>query len=275
MGTFLKYVTAHNAAAWRDEIFAALRRPSGVSSKDPQNPWSLGRDEELEKIRLWIRDAVNPASDLSQLYRKLDPGLDLEGDILKSLQAFARTPGFGPLEAHYSLRMLWRVLLRRYAIQEARVVGRELANGEGRPWRYLRHLSYYYPRLFVGVMLGFFTLGASSGVADAISALRLRPWWPVVPLVSILLVSLLAAAEVERRIGHAPGRKIVARALRIAVFGALYAASLAGVIYLGAADLGFTVCHYGPVPVMWASVALILGFVFQLFWQDRSIGEPL
>jgi hypothetical protein len=125
--------------------------------------------------------------------------------------------------------------------------------------------------LLVGVLLGFFTLGASSGVTDGIQALRFHTWWPV-PVACVTLVSLLAFADVERRVGRG---KIAARACRIVGFGVLYAALLAWSLYGGAAALGLTRCHFWPVPVMWGSVALVLGFVFQLFWQDRSIGEPL
>jgi len=164
--------------------------------------------------------------------------------------------------------------MRRYAIPEARQIGRLLAQGESHGWRWLRQTAYYYPRLLVGVLLGFFTLGASSGVTDAILSLRYSVWWPV-PVASLMLVSLLAVADVERRVGRGPGNQILKRALGITGFGALYAALLAAAIYWAARGLGLTGCHYWPVPMMWASVALTLGFVFQLFWQDRSIGEPL
>ncbi|MBZ5724343.1 MAG: hypothetical protein LAP87_05040 [Acidobacteriia bacterium] len=274
MDSFLNYVTTHNAPAWRDEIFATLRHPDPPGAKNVRGEWSLEHERDLERIRLWIREAVNPASDLAQVYRKLQPGLDLEEDILTGLPAFERTPGLGPLEAHYSLRMLWRVLLRRHAIREAKQAGALLAAGEGRAWRCARRLSYYYPRLLVGVLLGFFTLGASSGVASAIETLRFHAWWPV-PVGSIVLVAFLAVADVERRVGRVPGKTILARALRVLAFGIVYAALLAGIAYRVAAAVGLTACHYGPVPVMWGSVALVLGFVFQLFWQERSIGEPL
>jgi hypothetical protein len=273
MDSFLKYVTAQNAPAWRDEIFAALGGHC-APVKHPPNQWSLEREADLERIRLWIRDAVNPGSDLAQVYRKLEPCLSLEEDIVASLPAFEKTPCFGSLEAHYSLRMLWRVLLRRYALAEARQVGALLAPGEPLHWRFKRGASYCYPRLFVGVLLGFFTLGASSSVTDAILTLRLHAWWPV-PVGCVVLVALLAVTDVERRVGRIHGKKIIARSAWIVAFAALYAGLLAGIVYWAASAMGLAPCRFGPVPVMWASVALVLGFVFQLFWQDRSIGEPL
>ena len=78
----------------------------------------------MERIRFWIQEAVRPGSQLAQLYRQLEPDFDLEDDIVRSLPAFERTPCFGKLESHYALRMLWRVLMRRYGLMRAGRAGR-------------------------------------------------------------------------------------------------------------------------------------------------------
>ena len=269
MDTFLRYITAHNAPAWRDEIFAVLPGPDSARAE-----WSLEREEDLERIRLWIREAVRPTSDLAQLYRKLE--LDLEDDIVRSFPAFEKTPCFGPLEAHYSLRMLWRVLLRRYAIRKAREVDGPLAPYEtGGFWRYWRIKDVYFPRLLVGVLLGFFTLGSSSGIVDTIYRMRCHCWWPLAPAVCVAGVFLLAFADVQRQVGRLSPPEIASRAGRVLIFGALFAVLGGAVQWLRAVALAYGVDRYGAIATMCAGVALLLGFVFQLFWQDRSIGEPL
>jgi hypothetical protein len=236
----------------------------------------LEREDDLERIRLWIREAVRPTSDLAQLYRKLEPGLDLEDDIIRSLPAFEKTPCFGPLEAHYSLRMLWRVLLRRYAFREALQVDRRLASYErGGFWRRWRIKDWYFPRLLVGVLLGFFTLGSSSGIVDTIYRLRSHRWWPLAPAICVAGVFLLAFADVQRQVGRLSPKRIASRAGRVLLFGAFYAAFGGAVQWLRMLVLNYGVDNYGAVATMCAGVALLLGFVFQLFWQDRSIGEPL
>jgi hypothetical protein len=274
MDTFLNYVTAQNAPAWRDEIFAGLRIPSTVSDKGRCHGWSLEREGELARIRFWIQEAVRPGSQLAQLYRQLEPDMDLEEDIVRSLPAFERTPCFGKLESNYALRMLWRVLMRRYGFARAVQAGGYLSRSEGLAWRIWRRKDYLLPRLAVGVLLGFFTLGASSGVVDAIYRLRLETWWPV-PVACLLIVALLSLADVQRRLGRAAFGVILRRAIAIAGFGAVYAAFGARLLYWVGEKLGYSVCHYDAEVTMCGGVALLLGFVFQLFWQDRSIGEPL
>jgi hypothetical protein len=274
MDTFLKYVTAQNAPAWRDEIFAGLQVPSTISGGGQRPGWSLEREGDLERIRFWIQEAVRPGSQLAQLYRELEPEFDLENDIVRSLPAFERTPCFGKLESHYALRMLWRVLMRRYGFVRAGQVGRYLSRGESWVWRWWRRKDYLLPRLAVGVLLGFFTLGASSGVVDAIYKLRLATWWPV-PVVCLVVVGMLSLTDVQRRLGRARFRAILSRAIAVVGFGVFYAASGAGLLYWHGGKLGYSVCHYEAEVAMCGGVALLLGFVFQLFWQDRSIGEPL
>jgi hypothetical protein len=141
-------------------------------------------------------------------------------------------------------------------------------------WRWWRRKDYLLPRLAIGVLLGFFTLGASSGVVDAIYKLRMATWWPV-PLACLLIVGALALTDVQRRLGRARASVILRRSLVIVGFGAFYAATGAWLLYWGGGKLGYSVCHYEAEVTMCGGVALLLGFVFQLFWQDRSIGEPL
>jgi hypothetical protein len=262
MDTFLNHVTVQNAPAWRDEVFSVLNAPQ------PAN------ETGLESVREWIREAVNPNTALSQYYRTLE--LDLEDDIARSLPAFRVSPYFGPREACYSLRMLWRVLLRRHAIGAARAVDRELAaTKEKWIWRWSRRKDYLHPRLAVGVLLGFFVLGSSTGIVDTIYRLRLHWWWPATVAACAMVVYLLAVAHVQRQVGRMPVKEILLRAGRVVVLGVLYAALGAGLQWLRTSLLAYEAPNYGPIAAMCGGVALLLGFVFQLFWQDRSIGEPL
>jgi hypothetical protein len=267
----LQHLTPENVGTRRDEIFKAVRKPDCLAG------WSLEREPALARVRLWIREAVRPGSDLAQLYRELAPDLDLEDDILESLPAFDQTPCFGPCAAHYSLRMLWRVLLRRYAIKKSDAVAAKLAQyEEDEPaWRRWRWKDRLFPRLAVGVSLGFFILGSSSGVVDTIYRLRFYWWWPATVAASVAVVYLLAVAQVQRQVGRLPIREIRSRAWRIVRFGALYAALGAGLQWLRMCLLRYGAPDYWPIAAMCGGVALLLGFVFQLFWQDRSIGEPL
>ena len=254
-----KHLTAQNASAWRDEIFAA---------------WvANGTPADAERVRFWIREAVNPESQITQLYRMLE--LDLEADILRSLPAFEGDAYIGRLERHYSLRMLWRVLFRRHAISAARRVGQELQKTETRVWRWWRRKDYLFARLGVGVLLGFFSLGASSGVLGIFDRARFLGWWWMIPGFSLVLIFGMALAEVQRRVGRIAFRLILGRAVRIVCWGALYSALGAVIQWWGAGEIGCRDGYFWRTAVMCGAAALLLGFVFQLFWQDRSIGEPL
>jgi hypothetical protein len=83
----------------------------------------------------------------------------------------------------------------------------------------------------------------------------------------------LAVAEVQRRVGRRSWSVIVSRAAIITGVGTVYAAIGGWLVYRGGDSLGLTSsCRFAAAG---ASIAFLLGFVFQLFWQERSIADPL
>ena len=188
-------LTANNAARARDEILHYARK---------------GGLEDLETVRIWIREAVRPQSHVAQLYRVLE--LDLEEDICVCLRAFESNPAHGAMASSYGLRMLWRVLMRRYAFWHAWSVGKRLRTYERLGlWLIIRRSSYLMPRLMVAVFAGFLLLSSSSTLMDILFRTSDKPWRAGVTMIALIVVYLLAAAEVQRRIGRASRGKLLIR----------------------------------------------------------------
>jgi hypothetical protein len=258
MDHLLTFLNSWNFQALREEIFYPLRRG------DPS-------PEELNRVRAWMREALKPGSHTAQLYRILE--VDLDGDILRAVPAFLPSPHLGLCDSRYALRMFWRVLFRRCAIHHAWRMARFLRTNETLPWRLWRLKEYLMPRLLVGVLLGFFILLASSGLIDVFQHLQYKATWYVVPAVFLLFVLGLAFANVERQIGRSSGPVLFRRSFALAVYGLVYAGVGAMVHYWGAPRLYYQVTR--PFVCLCAASAMLLGFVFQLFWQDQALGDPL
>ncbi len=246
-----------NFQATREEIFHPLR---GDSSP-----------EERERIRSWMREAVKPSSQIAQLYRVLE--IDLDGDIVRAAPAFRSTLHYGRYDSRYAFRMFWRVLFRRCAICHARRLGPYLRPTESLPWRLWRVKDYFMPRLIVGVLMGFFILLSSSGLIDVFQHLQNDRYWFIVPVVFLVFVLGLAITNVQRQIGRSSGPALFRRSLGLVAYGAVYACIGAAVHYWGAPRLCYRVTF--PFVVLCAASAMLLGFVFQLFWQDQALGDPL
>jgi hypothetical protein len=238
----------------------------------------LWRGRDRVRVCAWFEDTLNPDSFKYQCYRIY--GLNVDRDIERAAWYLRkkRTP-LVKEEAEYALRQMWRFLLRNYAVRESCRIGRILNEwGEPWPWRVWRWKDRFFPRLFVGVVAGFLLLSASSELTSILESIaepesgRDAWFWGLIAAGPIIVL-LLAIAEVQRRVGRRPWPVIVGRAAIITALGIVYAAVGAGVIYVGSEPLGKVVC--GRFAEVCASMALLLGFVFQLFWQERSIADPL
>ena len=93
------------------------------------------------------------------------------------------------------------------------------------------------------------------------------------PALFLLFVVALAFANVQRQIGRASGVSLFGRSLVLTVYGIVYASAGAAIHYWGAPRLGYVVT--GPFVCLCAASAMLLGFVFQLFWQEQALGDPL
>jgi hypothetical protein len=259
MDHLLTFLNSWNFQAWREEVFYPLR--SGAE----RSP------EDLDRVRAWMREAVKPGSKTAELYRVLE--VDLDGDILRAVTAFLPSPHLGHCDSRYALRMFWRVLFRRCAICHAWRLARYLKVNESFPWRVWRVKEYLMPRLCVGVLLGFFILLASSGLIDVFQHLQYSPRWYLAPAVFLLFVVGLAFANVQRQVGRFSGPTLFRRSLVLTGYGIAYAGLGAAIHYWGAPRLCYEVT--GPFVCLCAASAMLLGFVFQLFWQDQALGDPL
>ena len=237
----------------------------------------------VECRRDWILEAAGPGSFIQEQYRKME--WDFEADVLATMGAFAVGGGYNLEDAGRDLRLIWRCLMGRYAFGAALKVGRQLWKNENSPsrrfltlemmdrisWRLWRGKDYLIWRLGIAVLVGFVLLASSSGCRTMIERIDGR-WlaWHFVAL-ELAVVYFLALAEVQRRIGRRRWwRVLLWRALWVTVAGALW--SLPGSVLLQ--FIGWPGVPKG-VLALCAATAVLMGFVFQLFWQDRSIGDPL
>jgi hypothetical protein len=234
------------------------------------------------KVRAWAIESIDSSSRLAQCYRKLQA--DIDGDLARASEYFSlnrvspapdqEAPEILRHQFQYELKYVWRYLLRRYAFREALQVHQALAELEEPPgWRLWRLKDLLMLRVAVGVLLGFLVLSSSGYLYDA--AFRAAPglyFW-VWLVAGVLLVLGMAAAEVQRRVGRRPCRVILVRAVWIAAAGFAYGAFGSGIQYFAGRDLGFGLTP--RVAVLCGVTAVLLSFVFQHFWQEQSIGDPL
>jgi hypothetical protein len=220
--------------------------------------------------RDWIMEAADPRTFLHEQYRKME--WDPEAEIREHRSAFCPGSGYYKEDASRDLRQIWRSLMGRYAFGAAiSVEGRIWELEKKIPWRLWRWKDLAIWRLGIAVLVGFVLLASSSGTMAMIERLDgLGMAWCFVA-VELGVVFFLALAEVQRRVGRRPWwRVLLRRAFGVTVGGALWAAPGAALQYW----LKRTTPPLG-VLALCAATAVLMGFVFQLFWQDRSIAEPL
>ncbi len=232
------------------------------------------RTDSLE-VRGWILQAALESDSLSaQYYRAF--GENLDADIVASAYAFAEDGDLEREEGSYYLRRLWRVLLRNYALCDALHIDTTLSNMDERGWRWWRRKDLLLWRLAVGLFAGHIILWSSSGLMEFLDRVQCRPLWAAgIGLASLLVVAALAVVDVQHRVSRRAWTVIFGRALLIVGIGVLYATAFGAGIYILASQL---VQYYAPHPLkslLVGSIALVLGFVFHLFWQEGSLGDPL
>ena len=231
--------------------------------------------KDLAEIREWFKAALTPNSREGECYRILGPSL-LDEDIVACLPAFVpkRDLGFGPLESQYVLRQLWVFLFRRYAFSEAKAVAGSLS--EERHWfnRVWRFKDWLLWRLMVGIFAGFLLLGSNSSLIQILDKAHECFRWQVAILGLCLAFSFfIVFFDLERRIGCAGWRVMVPRLFHVLVRALIYACLGGLVQYFGARSLGFIAPR--EFVVLCSAAAIVLGFLFQLIWQEHSIGDPL
>jgi hypothetical protein len=223
-----------------------------------------------ERKREWMLEAVDPRTYIHEQYRKME--WDLEADIRKTASAFCPGEGYYQEDASRDLRQIWRSLMGRYAFCAAISIETRVWKLEKKvPWRLWRWKDMAIWRLGIAVLVGFGLLASSSGITAMIE--RIDGLWLAWHFVAaeLVVVFLLALVEVQRRVGRRPWwRVLLWRAFVVTAAGALWAlpgAALQNWLRRPALPLGtLGLC---------AATAVLMGFVFQLFWQDRSIAEPL
>lgn len=232
-----------------------------------------------DDIRCWVRKAIRSTSLLNQLYRYygIDPDgkeVSIEEDVARASEQFRPGKGILEEEALYALRVMWRFLMRNYAVPEARQIDRVLRTlHEPAFWRTWRNVSYCFPQLAVAVAVGYLVLTGCSTVLGLLGKISQHTAGVCVcAALALTAAFFLGMADVQRRVG---------RRLRVMLCrsGWLF---LVGVAYT---SIGFFIhwflWWYLDIAFDWkyalliSTAALPLGFLFQLFWQEQSIGEPL
>lgn len=232
------------------------------------------RNAPVLYLRQWGLLTIARGSLLHDFYRAL--ALDMDGDLEASAKAIATFPN-KPMARDW-LKSIRRFSYRHYSYRLAGVVNGLLDGHEqSRLWRIWGRKDWLNLRLGVGVGAGFLLLGASSSLTDYLSAAHntAMAWWVGIPaLTAVLLMSL---QEVQSVVGRVPD--LWSRTWCLFLRGIGY--GLAGAATAKWLNSGLErKPPLGP-PAEWTfyllcgCVAMLLGFVFQLFGLDRSIGEPV
>ena len=233
-----------------------------------------GRDWPEEE-REWVKCLTKADSPLADLYRMYSHALRVDVDevVARGCQAFEPGKGCNKTEALYHLRWAFRFLMRDYAVCHAGRVGAVMHRlGEPWPWRAWRGLAYLLPRLAVGILAGYLFVHGSSGLQWWIERFAQDGHWWVAACLFLVGALLLGVADVQRRVGRRLGPLLVRSGVLFTV----------GLIYAGAGCATHWMLHCWwrvtfrcQEAVLWAAAALLVAFTVQLFWSDRSIGEPL
>lgn len=231
-------------------------------------------EEDRKEVREWVEAALTPGSEVWEIaYRTLN--FDLEAHVRACLPAFLPTGEYSQRLSSRALRRLRRGLLGCYAFSAARAVARELARQpeEGKGWVLWIWKDYLLPRLAVAVLLGYLLVVGNSGLLEILSRAQTRGGWvAAICVFSVLCTCLLALAEVQRRVGR--NLRLLFKGSAMLTLNSLCWTALGGVVqYYGARSLDMAVSV--PFVLLSAATALAFAFLAQLFWQDRSIGEPL
>ncbi len=226
-------------------------------------------------VREWITATEGSrASEHRQWYRVY--GEDLDGDILHAASCFAPDARYQKQEACYDLRRLWRILLRNYAFSEALQLDAALRRLESPGWWFWRWKDLLMWRVIIGLAIGYLLLWSSSGLLDFVRYAHGNPGWTVgLVVVSLISAFAIALTEVERRIGRRPLPVIASRVMVIVSLSLLYAALGGWFIYVAGSCFPAAYEPSAAKSTMVSAIALALGFLFQLFWEESSFGEPL
>lgn len=234
----------------------------------------LAGDVEPRHVLRWVQGCLDEQSDIYGAYRAF--GWDIDGDLKELSARFCPTPeGFMKMECEYFLRRIWRFLLRNHAVGEARCVGSHLkhVSEDHWGWRLWRGISYCYPRLLVGVTVGYLALLGAGDLVKLLKAGAERGWGTYVLMLGIFLAAalVLSMADVQRHVGRR--RAFFWRSVRLWAYGLGYA-GVGFLIHL-AARWWFGGPFQWAYPSLLAAGALFVGFVVQLFGLEISAGEPI
>jgi hypothetical protein len=249
----------------RKRLLGDLAACPSASSSKPEPP-------EAQRARDWLEACARPDSGHEWCYRAFAEDADFEEDILTILAHLERiAPAAGhPLDLTYP-KLLWRVLMRRYALWQAWKLARFLKRDRW-PWRLWRVPMYFLPRLVVAAATGYVAL-LGSGLTPKLRVIELSPGRLSIWIgVCLAAAWYLGAIDIQRRVGRR-GWKLLGRSTLLWLRGIAYSAAILelasciGLVAPGSA--------HGPHGLACAAAALALAHVVQLFWHDESIGAPL
>jgi hypothetical protein len=218
-------------------------------------------DEEHD-IHEWVANAMKRDSLVARVYKYHEGKWDLTADIARCLPVIARDDSAVPL------RRIWHFLMSRADLGAALTAGSYLGKKEGVGQRVLRMLDLAAPRIFAAVLIGFILTGSNSILLAVYARLSCRPAAAYAcAALCLVLVFGIALVKVQT------GRKLLRRGVYLTAVG-IFWGSIGGCIqfFLGP-KLGF---HPDwTYSLLCSAGSLAQGFVFQLFWDERPVTEPL
>jgi hypothetical protein len=232
-----------------------------------------GSYRELTKFLSALFNADSAESEQFRLYEA-----DVDDVLVKLARQFLGksrgAQGVPESWSRYHLEEIWRFLMGRYAFREAMQVGAFLADaGERWPWSVWRGIQYFLPRLIVGLLVGFLAIQSSSGLEGILRAMSRNHTTALLYMLGCACAAYaLGFAEVQQRTGRRL-RSLMPRSLMLFGIGAV-------LVYAGyRASVGAQYLWSWPVDVFFnwtrALTCWPLAFVVQLFWRDKSVGDPL
>lgn len=235
---------------------------------------SDANEDQKSKVIKWFRDFLSGDPIIIKYYNVFEE--DIETDLVNYVKCsyWQSNSKDHQKVLIYEAKLVWRLLMRRYAWFHAMEVWNRLRATDSWVWSGYRLTNLLLPRLGVAIFAGFLAILGSGDLTEFVTRVSTDAW----PRTGVIAVSLALAlwltfTEVQRRVGRS-ARRATVRTLLIFLGGLLQTIALTAVVVAGSKYFQ----KLGPLDccgkLLLASIALAVGHIVQLFWEEDSIGDP-
>jgi hypothetical protein len=232
----------------------------------------FSEDIKKECQRYWLGCCYNSKCDYDfALYRELE--IDRENDIIA---LWSKSILFQNLSAEgkaYYRDVCMKFLLRRYSLCKAMKLWE---------WKGFFGINLFLPRLMGAILIGFIPLIMAEEIWKAPSKLFISDPFIFCMLTTLFLIGSYIYLFIECRntIGKVPIRDLIWRPFRVFFYGIVISLGLSSLIvhFLSPHVPEFSkndIFLSYPTILLFASAALLIGIFIQVFWEEKTITEPL